>query len=669
MRSSSYEGSARRWLFPFWCCCIAILKLLFVSQNEILAIEDDSAAYAGQSLAAWSLRAPPGYPVWLHLCSFTGIPQRICIELLYLASSFFAAWVLKKCFGLATGFVTFVVLAWAPYTYFLFNHGWCDGFFTCLTLVGIGLSFLLLLSARRTEILGLAFALGLVFGVMGLTRNEDPLVALWIALIVMAMAWFWKGGDSAFTPWKFWRKPLETGLASVAGYCLVVYGVALSYYLTDGVFARGVAVMPQHIRLLRNLAKIDTGKEQVRFVPISLRSRELAYNVSPSFAKLRARIEDVSDIWHFASLGAGIAPGEIGAGWIWHAINSKVLPLNGGSPAGAERTYRQINREIEEAFHDGRLKKRFIVHPLIGGNVPGLMRQLPQSMSAVVSSAVIPLPDYVKDPGAQAELFDQAFLRRTFLTSNAGIITVQGWAFILNPGHKLLNVSVGSSLVTSAEIQNIDRPDVINGYNKEAGWKPSVIGFRASVKGRSPDDVTIRYLLDDRSQVETDHLKPMAVSTLENKTVPQDKILQGIDLVSAAENPNRPLAFLQTQAAVANFTTRPAFRWSALGIWVCFLITAVVTRVRGWGIFQGELLTIFMAFMAVSWCSRILFYSVLDAASWNANQIRYLAPAHAIGLLVLSVSVAGLFSFGAGKREAPQRKASIQHLEKQTALR
>jgi hypothetical protein len=41
------------------------------------------------------------------------------------------------------------------------------------------------------------------------------------------------------------------------------------------------------------------------------------------------------------------------------------------------------------------------------------------------------------------------------------------------------------------------------------------------------------------------------------------------------------------------------------------------------------------------WCARILFYSVVDAAAWPVS-VRYLASASALGMVLLSISIAVL---------------------------
>ena len=623
---------------------MALLKLALVAPNEIVSIQDDSAVYAAQSIGRWTLGYPQGYPIWLALCREFNLPQRIAIEVLYLIAALTVAWAVNRWFGVLGGYLTFGLLAFSSSTIFLFNLGLADGLFVCLTLFALGFTILVFLF-RNTYFIASAVLLGGTFGAMAITRNEDPLLLLWIALLVATCAIVWRPETAPWLGWKVWRTPLLVGLITSSVALLAVWSLCLSYYYSDGVFARGVALIPGHVKLLNNLAQIYTAEPLTRFVPISRKSREMAYAVSPTFAKYRPMIENPADGWQVLSREFGIPNGEIGGGWIWHAINTKVIPAQGGRPALAEAEYNKINSEIQKAFKDGRLKRRFILHPLIGGSPVHLLAELPPSIAAVTESALSSIPENRNDQAFDAPLFDKAFVRRSALVLRSPEMAIQGWAFVNRPGHRIVNVMIGSQIVNSAHITTLDRPDVVNAFGTQNGWKPAVIAFRTGLQSRLPDEVKITYLLDDGSRVQNDHLQNNQVKKLENKVVPGDDVIQGIDLAQPAIDVTAQQETRhQEELTLFSLSQSPSIRRFNAVIVFLGIVVAVYGSLRTReSVWKSYLLFLGLTLLLV--CFRILFYSVLDARAWPGNQIRYLAPAHVLWLTSVAVSVSALVSF------------------------
>lgn len=629
------------WLFPVLCCLLALAKLALVANNEIITAPYDSEIYARQSVELWKLGIQPGYPIWLSLCSLFAVPQRLAIEGLYLVAALFVAVTGRRYFGFAAGLAIFALLALAPFTYFLFDNALSDGFFTCLTLLALGMTIRLFFAPTTLGITGWASGVGITLGVMAITRNEDPLLAIWVFLCVGISAFLWRPAGASIFKFDSWRKPLMAGSITAAAACLLVLAIFVTYYFSDGVAARSLVSLPGHTRLLGNLARIETGEAPMRYVPISRKSRELAYGVSPALANLRSAVEDPRSIHQLVSRESGLPNGEIGAGWIWHAINSRNSLFSNGNSATAEAEYNKINAEIEAAFDDGRLKRRFIIHPLIGGDLAGLLMNLPHSISSVVASAFGAAP-YQRDRDHEAQLFDRVFFRRAALIGNELMMRVQGWAFVDRPGGRITSVLVGSPLAIHERIQTMARPDVVKVYSAEKGWKPDVVGYSADVKSRLPDDVTVTYFLDSGNHVQGDHLREMHVSTLGNQDPRGGAVIQGIDMVRPHPDA-RAGARHEIQLALVRFSQSTALHWGAAA--VCALALIVIGRaVRRERDSRWKGLVAFFGFTLLVWCARILFYSVIDAAAWQVG-LRYLVSAHALGVVLFSVSFAVLAVF------------------------
>ena len=625
------------------CLLLAIAKFILISQNEILCLLDDSATYARQAVEPWTLGFPPGYPLWLKLCAFSGFPQRICIELLYLVAAFVVALAAQKLRGLLSGVLFFAFLAFSPFAFFLFDHGLSDGFYAVLTVLAFGLTMVVLIAEATPYVVVAALSLGAVLGVMSFTRNEDPVIILWLALLLLASAFAGNHEPGSLLKIWAWRKPALTVTLSAFSCAVVVFVLCFSFYLTDGVFARGVAVMPQHSKLLKNLASIDTGQPQIPYVSISRKSRELAYSVSPTLAKLQPQVEDPSDVWHTASRESGLPDGEIGTGWIWHTFNSKLLPAVNNSRSAAEATYKHINSELDRAFQDGHLKRRFILHPLLGGDLLAIMRRLPSSLAAVASESLNSMKQDTHDDGLETTLFDEAFLRRATLEEGPKV-TVEGWAFVPIQGRKIRQVSIASDVASSSRIDRIDRPDVIKVFMPQYGWRPDVLTFRTDLKSSSPDKVTITYVLDDGSLVQASHLSRLGISKLTNAGSPQSDVLQGLDVLRPHDVVKLSV-FHYKQARLVKIANSKNGHRIAIALFALASILLLRSFIQRRNLQWIKLPAIILFFAFSLWCSRVLFYSVLDAAAWSAHQTRYLAATNAIGTIMLALSVCVLLTF------------------------
>ncbi len=660
--TSGERSGSKRFFLPF-CCLVALAKLVLISTDEIISTKGDAAVYASQIMGPWTLGYMQGYPLWLRLCHLFEVPQRLAIEGLYLLSAVAMGFAVRKVFDARTGYLTVGLLALAPYTYFLFDLGLPDGFYLCLTLLALSVSTHLLVARTRGELLVLSLGLGALLGFMAITRNEDPLLALWVLLIVGAIAYKLHREPRAVFNWQFWRRPVISGLLTAAAACAVVFCLCFSFYVTDDVFARDAALIPGHFKLLKDLAQIDTGQPQLRFVPISKRSRELAYSASPTLAKLRSSVEDPADNWQVMSRESGLPPGEIGGNLIWQTFNSKLVFQSDGErptaderPAAAEAKYEKMDAELAAAFRDGRLKKRFTINPLIGGDLPALIGDLPHSASAVMAAA---MSDQAEDPPDQnfnAGLFNRAFLRRAALIKIPEV-TVEGWAFFNSPDQKVSRVVVGSDLIASAPVVNQDRPDVVSSVAKQSGWKPDVFGFHAIVKSSSPNEVTVTYYLSNGSQVEAQHLKVHEVSALHVKEMPGRDVLQGIDTASSLTGNDAPewqhgvqLSIVRLFGALSSPLLTVAIVLLAFG----FSGYTLLLKQDG----RWKITFVFFSLGIALWISRIFFYSVLNARAWDGARIRYLAPTHALELVLLSVAIAALTRMSVKRSEIEHRKPS-----------
>lgn len=636
----------------FWFGTIVIIlgKLLLIGGNEIVAMPYDSLEYIRQ--AAYGIYSigstPKGYPLWLWITHFFGVPQRLVIELLYLSSSLMLAYFIGRVASSKVGLSVLFLLAFSPNSFFLFDKALSDGFYMCLTLVGVALSVAIMFSQRGSRGYWIkALALGWIFGLMLITRNEGPLVVVWIAWLVLLL-WLLVWGRESNTI--LFRK-LQSALSLIFVLAVAAYGTAgavdLMHFLTTGVAASSLATIPSHIDLLKNLARIDTKEAPVRFVPITKRAREMAYAESPTLRDLKSIIESPENPYQVASRQHNIPEGEIGAGWIWHIINSAAFGKVGGHGArGVDAYYGKVNQELESAFSRGALQKKFVIHPLFGSNLFAGVDYFPSSLLRVVGMS-LSADRFQPDMGTESGLFDRICLRRTTLADSITRQPIQGWAILDKPGsNRVESVQIEteygqggvkeSSLTTASKMQ---RDDVVEGYKKAEGIIPAVFGFRAELGAVRGELKKIIYVLSNGHNIEVDAPFKKGVSSV-GIADGNLMITQGFDLTGDVMTSSRGGMGFQIQNTMISVSEWISVK-TMIGILVIggLLFSLVkISKVMSESVPGRSFVVVFISGIVIF---RIGFYALIDAAAWSID-LRYLAPANALMAVILALTLAGV---------------------------
>lgn len=633
----------------FWFCAgvIILFKLLLIGKNEIVTIPYDSLEYVRQAAnEIYSIGpTPKGYPLWLWVTKFFGVPQRLLIEFLYLSCSLMLAYIIGRIANSRTGLLVLFLLSFSPNSFFLFDRALSDGFYMCLTLVGVALSLSIIYMQRRgLEYWIKTLALGLTLGLMLITRNEEPLIVTWILWLVLILWYF------------VWRKENTTlvgqvksvlsfiALIAIAAYSLLG-SVLLMHYLTNGVATGSLATLPSHVELLKNIARIETEENSIRFVPITRKAREMAYAQSPTLRKLQLIIESPKNPYQVVSRQNQIPEGEIGAGWIWHVFNNAAFSRVGSSGVkGIDSYYRTINQEFENAFSNGSLHKKFVIHPLLGSNLFAGMRYFPSSFLNVIKhslNANLFQPDLNIEPN----LFDLVCLRRTTLSTVLTHQPVQGWSILETSGNTTIKsvqieteYNQGSVKETSrTNAEEMLRNDVVDGYTKAEAKIPKVYGFRAQLNGVLGVPKKIIYTLSDSRQIEVAAPFRKGVSIIDTNEN-NIRITQGLDLIGNSESIRSGGMGFQIQNRIISISEWMEVKMIAGIVILLGLFYSLIqlVRDRSASISRNALLIIFISGIVMF---RILFYSLLDAAAWSV-ELRYLAPINCLLLVILSICLA-----------------------------
>jgi len=612
-------------------------KWLLISQNEIVSEPHDAHQYVliSENVSAGGGGKSIGYPLWLSITRLSGMPQRLVIEGLWVLSSMLFATLLARISGRRWVLpVALAILLFTPATFFLFDRALTEGFYICLTLLLAAASLVLLNSRGTFGNLAASLGSGGAAGFMLISRNETSLMIVYFAILVVAWTFLQRTYHSQ--TWRTIGPRLLVVILTITMTTSLPYGLAaLQNKRRNGVFTVNLAEMPSHMGMLKRLAAINTAQEGIRFIPISRAAREMAYAVSPGLARFKPFVEDPTNIYQKVTQESYGTTGEIGAGWIWHVFNQTAPALGATSSAAVHTLYSQINRELDDAFSDGRLGKRFVPHPFLGANTMMWIKHLPEGLIYSLRCVILPTQPTM-DQDYASELFDRACLRRQSLVPRS-LFQLKGWAFAHGTGgpstisRLFLNFTDG----TTREIRLVDlpRPDVRTGFAPQGIEGPINAGFEATATAGS-HLANLTFVTENGTQGAWEQPvagKAVSLRSLENNT----KIEAGLDMLKIS----RPAWSEGIRSSLFNALMQVGASTTAWSIALLATLVALATRIltpiklRITPLFIGSLL--FLAWSA----GRVIFYAIITAGAWQAES-RYLQPATVLTLCAMLTALA-----------------------------
>jgi hypothetical protein len=363
---------------------------------------------------SWTAFArPPAYPLFIALAHLCAVPLRIAIELLQIGAYLVLVFAFRKA-GVARWvcLLAFAVMVLHPASFLFNNHTMSDSFYAGLLPLALGGLLLTLLTGKS----GHALWTGATFGALWNTREESILIPAMLG-VFFAVALF--RHHSAAGSWKaaarYWIKPAASMLAPLA---LLVLTVDIANCRVFHGFSKSELTSPSFQAAYKALLRIRPSRPQ-RFISVSTEALEIAYTVSPTFARLKPQFEgDLGRAWQvpaFASLGVH----EIGAPWFFWALRN-VAAQSGGihdSAANADRFYREAAAEINRACDEGRVPTRFVLSTFVDPGALPSLRYLPESFRRIAGlflqhyETVADRDDAILTP-SQRSLYDEMTGRR-----------------------------------------------------------------------------------------------------------------------------------------------------------------------------------------------------------------------------------------------------------------
>lgn len=598
----------------------------------------------------------PVYPLWIKAVQITGVPLRVAIELVFLASSFlFSLALVRASVPKIIAAAVYLVIIFHPASFSLFNYSLAETLYAPAITATLAALILVWVDRHSPKLPRNAALAAICLAALWHIRPEGELVML---LLVSFGAGAWGALWLERT-----RRPEVVRFLKLAVLmpAIVIFASTTALksanWLKTGLFISTEMSSPGYLAAYKALLRIKP-QETIRFIPVTREVRQRAYAASPAFNELQPFIEgeNFGTLETFRSIGV---ENEIAAGWFYWILRQAAASAgHGGSARDMDAFFQKIADEIAAAIDSGKLDSRVVWSQFIDPDTTNYMSHLPESLakiSAVFISTAAPGRETEADVDPQTRrVFDRLANRRTTLTTNAPT-TISGWVFIEGADNKSISIKDlqgGSTIAVVGQFSK--RADVSSGF-RAAGiaTRSDQLGFTLSpeLAGWSS-----RYVLSIEGSDGCE--ARIALDTIEAGKVLTTASCAGKPITFAVDqivDPSRaPAATARLQHTL----------WSTygaalvpLGYAAMIALGVLIVCCRSIDTSRGVFLVMWILAAAVA--SRVLLFTVLDASSWPGNQTRYLFPAMQlyapllILLLYTALDLLGRRFFTGAKRGTP----------------
>lgn len=634
--------------------CAAIAFLIVASHTPIVVRtdlpQDDGLFMAlGRSLAAghWlgpygqnTLAKGPGYPLFLALNSWLGLPVGLSQAMLNCGAIAVFFWVFARLANMPNLAVFgFILTLWAPAPYL--PHILRESIYAGQTLLVLAtLSYTLFGKFRPNARLGWALLTGLLAGWMALTREEGIWIAPGVGILVLYGAWVARRRRTfvshVLTPVLVMMAALMACPIGFSGLNWIAYGKATGVEMDGAPFKSALAA----------LQSVDAGP-RIPYVPVSRQARFAIYAVSPSFRSLRDYFDpaDGKTLWQFGCPMYPETCGDIAGGWFMWALRDAVSAKGYyASPDQAAYFFRKLAGEVNRACRGHRLKcspSPFALLPQISDDE---WRNLPASLLEGIRLITDEEPVDL-DPGMSAGSPEDlnvnlAFLGNPVITpvnseqdTSEDTFHIAGW--YISPSHSWISgqVDQANGHTLSFPISRVASPDLVAGLNDPGAAKDR---FDFSVTCGTPCNFNF---VDDHGATLPLDLLQLAGQRFQSSF---GAATLNIDALSKYSNRDvLPEIQARASTAVHRFFLNA---YSLLLPWLAGAALLAMFLVAGLAVFKRRLDTI-AVLAAAAWtliASRLLLLGIIDISSFHGMQPRLLAPAYVLMCIAVVLSFAAL---------------------------
>lgn len=398
------------WRFAF--IALVILRLVYISHDEVRALPYDSQAfimqarawYWGNGYTNWAYTRQPGYPLFIALASMLGVPLRLAIEAAWLAAVVIAMRATALIGLRPSGRVLLAaLLLFHPFTTELFTWALADTLHACAWLAHTMALAAATISASWRATLRWGWTAAIAGAVAANSRQESVLVYALAGVTLAVVA------GVAMLERRRMRRAQHEETQPAATNKSLRSGLPLAHRLTAAfilpvtiVFASEQAVksanrarigayvaydwsMPGFKALYQTMLSIPPESEHRTRVPMPREVRERAAAASATYASILPEMETGERCMPFRDAGETTTktPGEAGSFNLW-SMREAIWTIHGEqihSAADYDAICWRIVRELRAAQDAGRLGRRWAPLAFIPPEWTGLLQEMPQSLA------------------------------------------------------------------------------------------------------------------------------------------------------------------------------------------------------------------------------------------------------------------------------------------------
>lgn len=348
---------------PLVCCYLIalIISYVVVATHTPLALypgamhDDGLFIKLGQQLAEghwlgpfsqFTLMKGPGYPAFLAVASWLGLPVTMAHALLHcFAITVFVVVFHRFIKSYFLSGLMFALLLWHPVSLSVhLLRVFREEIYYGQVLLILATFAAALFSSHRSRQLLFAIFCGASLGWFWLTREEGVWILPALGIIIAAAAW------SAIRESK--TRKLFAPIAIIFSiFAFLQIGVRVGNFLAYGKFLEVDVTEVNFERALRAIGSVRSGGTKP-FIPVTKAARERIYAVSPTFAMTKDYFDGPNKLgWvTYTCQFYPASCGEIAAGWFMWALRD-IAAQKGyySSPAAASAFFKKIAEEISSA--------------------------------------------------------------------------------------------------------------------------------------------------------------------------------------------------------------------------------------------------------------------------------------------------------------------------------
>ncbi|WP_143029233.1 hypothetical protein [Rhodoferax sp. OV413] len=545
----------------------------------------------------------PTYAVWLMGVDLLGIPARLAIDLAWLVACGYLAYALRRLTQVTwTAVALFIFLTFHPYIIRIFDRALAETLLTVLSTAVLAAGMELWnrrqegpSAARRCAMV----VYGVGFGTAYHTRSEGAVLLVPLGLLAL-----WSLVDR----WNWWlqasRHSLLIPLLGLPLLATVLLGLGFSAanYAKWGIWASQELDAPGYKSAMTALNSIDTGPTPKQ-ITVTQEMLGLGFQASPTLRELQPAMTGATGQQWVAIASPYVSvKGEIANGWFYWALRD-VAARSGwhASAALAERKYAAVAAELQQAFADGRLKKRFVLSSFIDPDIKKWAPDLPASLRRILLLIIRPAAENLETPTENAS--PAQFSQYVAVTGRRGpalAATVGGW--VVAPAGSQVGLDAEGGAILWQKLM-APRSDVPGAY----GFLVSAQGLKVptALHLQTSDGTDLSVMLSSLQAGRVTELTP---------TGSYAGLRVGVDRLEVTELRQRGERFLKR-----------------IGEWyVGWHYLLFATSVIGSAIWlvrrnQSAESMVFILLVAAI-LARVGLFAILDASSWSGSQPRYMLP-------------------------------------------